>query len=279
VASGHQYYDADGAPLEVPAEPPQVVSAWRSHRTRLRQWFAELPEQRWSAPTRCPEWRVTEMAAHLISATQFLGFTLHEAKRDNPTTLLQGFDPKAGPAALVAAAAKRAPGELIAELTEVDARVDAEVDAFSEDDWQAFAESPAGHVPAHLSLTHMFFDSWVHERDLMVPAGETAVTDPDEAAIVAAYVFGLAGIARAAGEAPHPDITLQLQLTDIDLTLVVHRTDGRVRVTAGAIDAPVDASGTASDLVGYTTGRAPEHQPVIDDAAAKYLTNLVTRMN
>ncbi|MGN6474550.1 MAG: maleylpyruvate isomerase N-terminal domain-containing protein [Mycobacteriales bacterium] len=279
MASGHQYYDADGAPLEVPGEPAKVAAAWRSHRTRLRQWFAGLPEDRWSSPTRCPEWRVTEMAAHLISATQFLGFTLHEAKRGNPTTLLRGFDPKAGPAALVAAASKRTPTELLAELTDVDARVDAEISGYSESDWQAFAESPAGHVPAYLSLTHMLFDSWVHERDLMVPAGEVPSTDADEASIVAAYVFGLSGIARAADEPPHPDTTLQLQLTDIDLTLVIQRAEGRVRVTAGAIYAPVDATGTAADLVSYTTGRDPEGRPVVDASAATYLSNLVTRMN
>lgn len=279
MATGHQYYDGGGAPLEVPGNPTTVAATWRSHRARLRQWFADLPEARWSSPTRCPEWRVTEMAAHLISVTQFLGFTLHESKRGNPTTLLQGFDPKAGPAALVAAASKRTPTELVAELTEVDARVDAEIAGFAEADWLALAESPAGHVPAYLSLTHMLFDSWVHERDLMVPAGEVPPPDYDEAAIVAAYVFGLAGIARGADEGPHPDVALQLQLTDIGLTLVVQRAAGRVRVTAGAIDAPVDASGTASDLVGYATGRSPEHEPVIDDSAATYLTNLVTRIN
>lgn len=279
MATGHQYYDADGAPLEVPGDPSTVAGAWRSHRARLRQWLAELPESRWSSPTRCPEWRVTELAAHLISVTQFLGYTLHEAKRGNPTTLLRGFDPKAGPAALVAAASKRTPGELLGELTELDARVDAEISGYTDSDWHAFAESPVGHVPAYLSLTHMLFDSWVHERDLMVPAGEVAPTDSGEAAIVAAYVFGLAGIARAADEGPHPDIALQLQLTDIDLSLVVHRTAGRVRVSAGAMDSPVDASGTASDLVGYTTGRELEHQPVIDEPAAKYLTNLVARLN
>jgi uncharacterized protein (TIGR03083 family) len=279
MASGHQYYDADGAPLEVPTNPSEVVAAWRSHRVRLRQWFADLPEQRWSSPTRCPEWRVTDMAAHLIGVTQFLGFTLREARRGSPTTLLRGFDPQAGPAALVAAASKRAPKELVAELTEADVRVDAEIDGFTDSDWRRPAESPAGHVPAFLSLLHMLFDSWVHERDLMLPAGEVPPTDRDEAAIVAGYVFGLAGIARAADEGPHPDTTLQLRLTDIDHTFVVQRAAGRVRVIDGATEAPVDGSGAASDLVDYTTGRVPAGEPVIDAAAATYLTNLATRMN
>jgi uncharacterized protein (TIGR03083 family) len=279
MASGHQYYDAGGAPLEVPAAPAEVVAAWRSHRARLLRWFADLPEQRWSSPTRCPDWRVTEMAAHLISVTQFLGFTLREAKRGNPTTLLRGFDPKAGPAALVAAASKRAPSELVAELADADARVDALIGGFAEADWRRLAESPAGHVPAYLSLVHMLFDSWVHERDLMLPAGEAPPTEREEAVLVAGYVVGLAGIARAADQGPHPDIALQIQVTDIDLTLLVQRADGRVQVTEGATDAPVDASGTASDLVDYSTGRAPEGEPVVDNAAAAYLTNLATRMN
>jgi hypothetical protein len=192
---------------------------------------------------------------------------------------LEGFDPKTAPAALVAGANERPHAELLADLVEADASVDAEIADMDDKDWSRHAESPAGHVPATLSLTHMLFDSWVHERDVMVPAGETPVTDPAEASIVAAYVFGLAGVARGADEGPHPDVALQLQLTDIDRTFVIQRAAGRVRVSAGATEAPVDASGTASDLVGYATGRQAEHEPVIDESAAAYLTNLVTRMN
>src|SRR5690348_4626669 len=118
MATGHQYYDGDGAPLRVSNEPAEVVTAWRSHRQRLRNWFARLPADRWAAPTRCEEWTVAEMAQHLAVGSKFLGYTLREARQGNPTELLRGFDPKAGPAALVAGARERVPDELLADLTE-----------------------------------------------------------------------------------------------------------------------------------------------------------------
>ena len=80
MAAGHQYYEADGAPLDVPADPARVVAAWQSHRTRLRSWFAGLPDDRWSAPTRCMDWNVTDIAQHLLLVTNFLTFTLHRIK-------------------------------------------------------------------------------------------------------------------------------------------------------------------------------------------------------
>lgn len=279
MATAHQYYGGDGAPLEIPADPSAVVSAWRTHRVRLRAWYADLPESGWAAPTRCTGWTAAHMAVHLTSTAQLLGFTLHEARKGKATTLLQGFDAQATPAALVADADKRPPKDLLADWADADGWVDAEVDGLTGEEWNSLAEFPVGHVPAYVSVTHMLFDSWVHERDLLVPVGQTPVTDLTEASIVAGYVFGLAGIVRAADEAPRPDVALQVQLTDLDLVLTVRRAAGHVHVAEGAIDAPVDAAGAASDLVDYATGRHPEGQPMIDAAAAHYLTQLAIGMN
>lgn len=52
--------------------------------------------------------------------------------------------------------------------------------------------SPLGAVPWWMSALHIFFDSWVHERDALLPLDiEPPVLD-DEAGPVATYVVGVA---------------------------------------------------------------------------------------
>ena len=60
------------------------------------------------------------------------------------------------------------------------------------DRWGLPSVSPLGAVPWWISALHIFFDSWVHERDALLPLGiELPVVD-DEARPVATYVVGLA---------------------------------------------------------------------------------------
>ena len=77
-----QYYEAPGAPMDAPATVAEVVLAWTQHRTRLRTWLHELPEAAWTRPTRCSGWTTTGLVEHLISGAQFLGYTLHQSRRD-----------------------------------------------------------------------------------------------------------------------------------------------------------------------------------------------------
>ena len=58
--------------------------------------------------------------------------------------------------------------------------------------WGVPSVSPLGAVPWWMSALHIFFDSWVHERDALLPLGiEPPVLD-DEAGPVATYVVGVA---------------------------------------------------------------------------------------
>ena len=49
-------------------------------------------------------------------------------------------------------------------------------------------------VDWQLFVTHMFFDGWVHERDLLLPLGRTPVPAAAEARLGTAYGLHTAGI-------------------------------------------------------------------------------------
>lgn len=135
------------------------------------------------------------MAQHLVSGAQFLGYTLHQARKGETTRFLDGFDAQETAAVAIAQLDGLSPRQLLDELEKTDERVDAELVALEREGWEATAEAPPGHVGAQIAVNHFLFDSWVHERDLLLPTGEQPPTDRCEAALVVSYVLGLAALA------------------------------------------------------------------------------------
>jgi hypothetical protein len=206
-----------------------------------------------------------------------LGYTLHESRKSKPTRLLEEFDAQRTAAVATAQLDGTSPQELPAQMDEMDARVAAELDAVAEQSgWAEPAEAPPGQVPAYMAVNHMLFDSWVHERDLMLPAGEMPVTDPNEAAMVGSYALGLTGVARAFGDSAPPALNVQIHLTDIDRHLFVEVSEARTSVSFGERDGPVNISASTGDMVDFTTGR--RESVTGDEVGCAYLSRLATVM-
>ena len=146
------------------------------------------------------------------------------------------------------------------------------------DDAAAPAEAPPGQVPAYVAVNHFLFDSWVHERDLLLPANELPVTEPSEAAMVASYVVALAGLARAADDAP-PPLTLRMHLTDLDRNLLIEVADSRSTVTFAAPEEPANVHAKACDLIDFATGRKIHGELHADPTAIAFLSRLATVMS
>lgn len=275
-----QYYEAPGAPMVVPATASEVTAAWVGHRERLRAWLRSLPDGAWNRPTRCSGWSITGMTEHLISGSQFLGYTLHQARKGEATRLLAEFDPQETPRTTAALFAGLARSDLLDALDEVDGRVAREFAAFSDRDWLAPAEAPPGRVPARMSVNHFLFDSWVHERDLQLPAGEVPLTGPVETAAVLAYVAAIAGAARFdADDRERPAISFDITATDTDLCVHVERDAVATVVTIEA--APTEGArlaGTVGDVVDYATGRNSGDRLEGDPAILGFLRNLAVVM-
>ena len=243
-----QFYDGGGVPLRIDRAPDAAAFAWSSHRKRLHSWLESLPDAEWSKPTRCELWDVTGLVRHLISGSQFLGYTLHKTRGGSPTDLMRGFDTHQTVQADAARFGEMTPQAARAMLLSKDASVAAEV---LDIDWSAKAEAPPGQLSAHLAVNHFLLDSWVHEYDIMLPRGELPEMDPMEAQVVVSYVIGLASL--QAGSA----IPLDLRLNNPELRVGVDVLDGSVHVTIGS--APKGASvieGDVADFVDRTTGRS-----------------------
>lgn|GEM_PF-3432899 len=272
MATIRQFYGPDRVPLSVEADPGDVVLARHSQWTRMHAWLAALPDDAWGGPTRCEGWDTTLLVRHLVSATQFLGYTLHEAAHGTATTLLRGMDTRTTVASAAEVLGDLSPRAARDQLARMDASVDAELEALGDGGLDATAEAPPGHVPAHLALAHFLFDSWVHEYDLLVPRGEQPVVDPLEARVVVGYLTGLASLASDGPAGPGTPVPLDLRLTDPDLRIGVEVRSGVTTVVPGtAVAWAAVIEGRTADVMDKLTGRSggpvmgdPEGLAVVD---------------
>ena len=86
------------------------------------------------------------------------------------------------------------------------------------------AEAPPGHLSVSVVAHHALWDSWVHERDILVPLGVVPAVEADEVAACLRYAAALApavalnGGAVAAGRlaitASDPDLDLLVEVGD-----------------------------------------------------------------
>lgn len=257
----------DGPPLisiDLPADDPSAPLL--RQRDRLAAALADLETAQWAAPSRCAGWSVQDVAAHLVSVNQFWALSITRGRAGRPTRYLTAFDPVDTPAELVEATRGSDPADTLAQLVETNAALAASLEGVTPDEWSTVvAEAPPGHVSLRCIALHALWDSWVHERDVLLPLGLPLVDEPDEMRdslrYVAALGPALAVATRPADrsgayevEASHPDDRFV-----VELGAVVRLHDGP------APDGALRLRGPALDLLEAFSVRAPLAADVSED--------------
>ncbi len=269
-----QHYDA--VTIAVAPDLGTPVGELHRHRARFLAHLAALDPEHWCASTRCTEWDVADVVAHLTTADRFWIFTIETARAGHaPGRSLEGFDPSTSLEPFVAGLRGMAPADLLVEFAASSAAIETLADALGPEDWVAAGESPLGHLPARFLLTHLVWDSWMHERDIFVPlAGDPEV---DELMVLAWWTLLIGGLQGGLLDDPAP-VGPGLD-TAVDRTLAFSDIPGfalRVRLDHGiAIDraAPTEADAVVSavDLAEHFAGRdAPA--PTLPPDLAAHLT-------
>jgi uncharacterized protein (TIGR03083 family) len=251
----------DGPPIvRLDGGGPDVRDAFLRQSQRLQKVFEGLTDDEWRAPSRCDEWTVQDVASHLATVTGFWALSVTSGLAGTPTRFLEGFDPKSTPAALVAAAGSPSPAETLAAVSASNDQLRTAVSGLDDDQWAVLAEAPAGLIPIRLLVHHALWDSWIHERDVLVPLGRTADEETDEITACLRFVSAL-GPAFAVQSGTATPSTLVLEATDLDRTVVVDVGETDVFVHDGPVaDAaaePLVVRGRAAELVESLSARAP----------------------
>jgi uncharacterized protein (TIGR03083 family) len=255
-----QYYD--GVSISVDGDLP-LVEPWVRHRRRLAAGVTALSDEQWTAPTRCTEWDARGVVSHLVTVDGFWTSSLRSAlARGEPTTFIRGFDPSTGTDAFVAPMLELPTDAILEAFLASTGALVAAVEAFDDaDDWSSPGEAPFGHLPARFLLAHAYWDSWLHERDILQPLGVAGPVDPDDLLVATWYTLvvgalqgGLVGDPAPVGPGPERPIDVTLRFADLPDDPLHVEIDGGVSIRRTAsTGGPAFA---ALDVVEEVTGRA-----------------------
>ena len=257
--------------IELDGDPSAVGEITIRQRRRLASTFADLDAPRWAAPTRCEGWTPRDVASHLESATRFWTLSIRSALADGPTRYLAGFDPVAVPAQIVAA--DQRPGEEVAAALAAATEELAELLAsLAPTDWARLAEGPPGHITIDALVHHGHWDTWTHERDVLLPQGIDPPVEPDEVLAALRYVATLAPALTLGHRGAGRTTVVEVRAADPDATFRV-TIDEHVTATSGpAISTPdVVIAGDALDLLEQLSVRRPRTFEV--DPAHRWLVD------
>ncbi len=129
------------------------------------------------------------------------------------------------------------------------------LESLDEADWSATAEAPPGHLSISAVTHHALWDSWIHERDVLMPLGLAPDEEPDEVTAALRYAAAL-GPAFAVERKTGASGVLAMQATDPEVSLVVEIGD-RAAVRSGTAEADLVLRGDAVDLLEALSRRRP----------------------
>ncbi len=233
-------------------------------RRRLASLLGGLDDEQWATASRCEGWSVQDVVVHLVSTNQFWAFSIGAALAGEPTRVLATFDPVASPAELVDAGRSQPTADVLARFVETNESLADAVAELGDDGWSMLGEAPPGHVPLRAVALHALWDSWIHERDIVLPLGCIPVEENDEIAGCLVYGAALGPALSVAGGASRQG-AIAVVATNPDFRFVVEVGES-VIVRAG--DAPADAlrlTGPAVELIEALSCRGPLPCPVADD--------------
>jgi uncharacterized protein (TIGR03083 family) len=250
----------DDPVLVLDGPPDAIVAPTVRHYRRLLASLAELSDDEWAHPSRCDAWSSAHVVAHLETVAGFWAMSIDAGRRGEPTRILATFDPVTTPSALVDAAGDPSPAERLDRITAaVDALVGV-IEGLDDAGLSALAEAPPGHIAVSALLHHALWDSWVHERDILLPLGRSVDEEPDEVAACLRYGAAL-GPAFHLNEGRPERGTFGLRTADPDVQLVV-AVGERVEVRDGATDVELCLTGDAVDLLEALSIRRPLDHPI-----------------
>ncbi len=258
------HYSADPL-LVLDGDPTAILEPTVRQRRRLAAAIAAFTDTEWSHPSRCEGWSSRDVLVHLDGTNFFWTQSIAAGLRGEPTRFLATFDPVTSPAVSVSQSLELSPATVRDRFVESTDTLCALLESLDPDDWTLLAEAPPGHVSISAVVHHALWDSWVHERDILIPLALDPVVDVDEVTACLRYAAAL-GPALARGRGIDERGRLAVRATDpvVDVLIDIGEHIG-VTDAVGAADLTLD--GPAVDLVDALSIRRPLDQAVADEVA------------
>jgi uncharacterized protein (TIGR03083 family) len=239
--------------------PRAVAGALASQRRRLLALFGSFDDDEWQVRSRCSTWTVHDVVRHLVDVASIGNALL---LGEGPRTAGGRVDPTKDPDEWLEASREQTPSETVAAF---EAAVAAEREAFErrvDDDGDELLPGPYGLLHWVSLSTHVFWDAWLHERDVVVP-----LDLPHECPLAENRLAALYGLAIASTPPTFfgSNVTLAIELTGAAPGVYeMAAAPEQVRVDfRGSNGTPVMRAELGA-LIDSLAGRGPEVLEVVD---------------
>ena len=229
-------------------DPEHLLDVFGQQRQRFAAILQGFDPDDWAVPTRCTDWSTHDVVRHLCDTNKNAAAI---GPDDRTLDITTGYDPRSTPRQWLAASTNESPdatfSRFVATTEERFARDRARLAQRRRFD----VRMPYGPMDWTVRVLHGFWDSWLHERDVLLARGIEHPTDGDATVYATAYgLFIAAAVASIFGAQVQEKLTLggdgggvfELDSSD-GVTLTVTRV-----TTAGS---------PAAEVADALAGRAP----------------------
>jgi len=187
-------------------DPPHLIDVFGDQRQRFVSILQGFGPADWAAPTRCADWSAHDVVRHLCDGTRF---AIAAGAGDRTLDITAGFDPRTSPPRWLAASAGESPAATLDRLVATTSELLACTRDRLARGHRFDVHLPYGPMDWTILMLHLFWDSWIHERDVLVARGVEHPTSDDATGYAAAYgVFISAAVAALFGDPVRETMTL-----------------------------------------------------------------------
>ncbi|MGH9281117.1 MAG: maleylpyruvate isomerase N-terminal domain-containing protein [Acidimicrobiales bacterium] len=184
----------------------QLPVALCALRGRMSAFATGLEASAWDHRTRCELWTVHDVLRHVRDCCRV---RVDGLGRNGPSPLDEPFDARATPVRWLAPSDGETPDETVAELQGLVAEEAPALRWRLRDDDGEVVSGPYGPVHWTVLSSHVFWDPWLHERDIAGPLGVEVRPTAEEEAVIALDSLLIASVAAARRE---PDFSATVAL-------------------------------------------------------------------
>jgi uncharacterized protein (TIGR03083 family) len=187
-------------------DPPYLLDLIGQQQQRFTATLQGFGPGDWAAPTRCAHWSAHDVVRHLCDNTAIL---IAAGPDDSTFDMAAGFDPRITPCGWLAASAGESPDATLGRFAATTDDLLAVLRGRLAQDRGFDVRLPYGPMDWTVLMLHIFWDSWIHERDVLLPRGGSRPDSGDATAFAAAYgIFFAAAVAAMFGGTVQETLTL-----------------------------------------------------------------------
>jgi uncharacterized protein (TIGR03083 family) len=177
-------------------DPEHLLEVFGEQRKRFVAVLEGFGPDDWAAPTRCAAWSAHDVVRHLCD-----GNVIGAGTDDRSIAVAGGFDPRITPCQWLTASADEAPEDTLTRFAATTEEVFGILRARLVEGRTFDVTLPYGPMDWTVLVLHGFWDSWLHERDVLLAKGMAHRSSDDADFYATAYgVFIAAVVASMFGE-------------------------------------------------------------------------------